>query len=170
MAISEPIGDIITSVFTPSTGTTLYECVDDYPGTGDYIEGIGDDETLTVSFDMVPITNLPTSATLRIYVTASNAPFITLHSYSLKDIVSVMASDTGLAEPVNDSAHAIEIPLTINSIFVTGNTTLELQFNYLSGGPYGLAIYGIEIEWYYTPPPTINNKAAYLTLLSSWPH
>ena len=171
MATSTPISDINVTTFTPSAGSDVWATIDDYPGTGDYSDAPGDDETITLKVGMASIHTLPESATLKIYLTASNSPFITLESYTLYDNISVMASDTAMGEPINDYAHEISIPLTINSVYVSGNTSLELTFNFIGGGPYGVAIYGIKIDWTYTPPPSPSGaRAAALALLANWPN
>lgn len=171
MAVSTPNADLITTVFTPSTGSTLWECVDDFPGTGDYIEGLGNNEELTVSFEITSIIDCAPTGSLEVHVTASNSPFVLLKSYTIYDNASILASEDNLGEYINDSAHTINIPIDFNSLTLTGNTSLELTFDYMDGGPYGIAIYGIRVNWTYVPPPIPSGaRAAALALLANWPN
>lgn len=170
MATSTPISDINVTAFTPSAGSDVWATLDDYPGTGDYSDAPGDDENITLKVGMSSIATLPDSATLKIYLTASNSPFVTLEAYTLYDNVTVLASDSAMGEPINDFAHEISLSLILNSITITGNTSLELVFNFLGGGPYAVAIYGIKIDWTYTPPPLSSARAGALALLANWPN
>lgn len=173
MSFSYPNSDNAASdsLWTQSAGPNRYSCINTYPGTPDYIYASVSASPLSYFTGIETIPVLPDSGTLRIYLAADTAPFVTLDGFSLIDGAStVIASAEYLGTPINDSAHSIVIPLTINPVTVIGSST-KLQLDFIPMDTTGITIYGIQVEWSAsTPPPSTTNAGAFLALLANWPN
>lgn len=173
MSFSYPNSDnaASNSLWTPSASSDRYYCINSYPGTPDYIYAFVPASPVSYFTGMETIPVLPDSATLRIYLMADTSPFVTLDGFSLIDGAStVIASAEFLGIAINDSAHSIVIPLTINPVTVIGAST-KLQLDFIPMDTTGITIYGIQVEWSAsTPPPSTTNAGAFLALLANWPN
>lgn len=173
MSYNYPNADLAESdgIWSLSVSATYrYELINTYPGTDDYIYASFNVPTsFYTGLENIP--SLPTSGTLRIYLSQSMADVAVLKDYYLIDGAStVIASGENVNLSISDSPAALEIPLTINSVTVVGSST-KLQLNFGTGSSIDINIYGIQVEWASSsPPPATTNAGAFLALMANWPN